>query len=654
MTCFIHMACQVRNTLHSYSSRVHCLSLMLMLSASALVTPAAFGQDEESSLFENVVKALETGYFDKDFRRDKLPAIVERYRRRAYNAKTLQEQREVTHDLLSNLPASHMGLLSRTSKERLIGELQNELRSTFGFELVEYDGKHYAHGVLEAGPAELAGLKPGDRIIFIDGRLVSDSPRLDWRTDDAYLPDPPMRALLCEPGDTLHLVVEQSWGELREIEIEARDYSMYEAAKASARIIEHDGKRIGYIHFWVIHISGVASLLKEKLGGQFADCDAFVLDLRGRGGSGGAIPGLLRALQGEDTNWSRPVVALINRHSRSAKEVIAYELRRQNIALLVGETTAGAVIPASFDEVGHETILMYPKFTLGGHTDHLEGIGVAPDVAVEDIRPYSAGNDPVLNVGLREAARLAGQYVPPDPTLAVAPEVAISLEPLAPSDILSRMVKALGGEKAIRKHTSRTLTGTLDFSGMMEGSLTITAAAPNLFLSKVTLPGMGAFKNGYDGSVAWRDDPQQGQGIMEGDELEEMLIQADFYESLNYEQRYENIESADAEYFDGRQCYVLKLHDTAGKVRTMYIDAATFLEAGSQSMQNSHMGGSMQVVITNIAYTEFDGIMFPTQIRQKMGDVQEMTITISDVSFAPVEKHVFELPESIRSLVNTD
>ncbi len=114
------------------------------------------------------------------------------------------------------------------------------------------------------------------------------------------------------------------------------------------------------------------------------------------------------------------------------------------------------------------------------------------------------------------------------------------------------------------------------------------------------------------------------------------------------------IESAGTEYFDGRQCYILKLIDASGKERTMYIDAATFLEAGSQSMRNSHMGGSMQVVITNIAYTEFDGIMFPTQIRQKMGDVQEMTITISDVSFAPVEKHVFELPESIRSLVHTD
>ncbi len=67
---------------------------------------------------------------------------------------------------------------------------------TFGFTLIEYDGKHYAHDVLEGGPAAQAGLLRGDRIVSIDGAETGESPRLDWRTDDAFLPDPPMRFCL--------------------------------------------------------------------------------------------------------------------------------------------------------------------------------------------------------------------------------------------------------------------------------------------------------------------------------------------------------------------------------------------------------------------------------------------------------------------------
>lgn len=400
-----------------------------------IVGPAVAADDVPRDLFERVVEALEKNYYDKDFRENKLPEIVERYRARAEAAETVREQREVAHALLSNLPATHMGLLSKAAYRHIFQELQNRKTPTFGFELIEYDGKHYAHNVLEGGPAENAGLRRGDRIVTVDGVLAEDAKRLDWRTDDAYHPDPPVRGLLGEEGDSIELEIERRPGEFLELEIEAEPYSAFEAAKASARIIEHDGKRIGHIHFWFIHIFGTDELLKSKLEGEFADCDALIIDLRGRGGSGGMCERVVRILEGRTSSWDKPVVALINQHSRSAKEVIAYELRRRDIALLVGETTAGAVIPASFRDVGDDTILMFPTFVLPKYTQILEGVGVKPHVVVQDAGPYSAGRDPLLETGLREAARLADQAPRPKPKPKVQPpsDIAAACGGLQPS-----------------------------------------------------------------------------------------------------------------------------------------------------------------------------------------------------------------------------
>ncbi len=370
---------------------------------------AGEASSNEASLFDNAAAALRERFVYQQFREEKLPGIIERHRDRAKSAKTLAEQRQVVHDLLSEIPASHMGVLSKSTFRHLMGELFSKTQPTFGFELMELDGKHFAHSVLEGGPAAEAGLRRGDRIMLIDGLRLESNDRLDWRSDDSFLVDPPIRRLKCQEGDSIKLLVEREWGDTFEIELSAENYSAFMAARASAKTITIEGKKIGYIHFWFIHLTGVAELLKEKLEGEFADCDALIIDLRGRGGSGGALQGIYDVLSGKNSDWNRPVIALVNRRSRSAKEVMAYEMKRQEIALIVGERTAGAVIPASFAEIGDETMLMFPAIQFGNYTSLLEGKGVEPDLFVMEAGPYSAGADPLLETGLLESVKADGQ-----------------------------------------------------------------------------------------------------------------------------------------------------------------------------------------------------------------------------------------------------
>jgi carboxyl-terminal processing protease len=263
--------------------------------------------------------------------------------------------------------------------------------------------------LLEGGPAARAGLLTWDRIVAIDGVPVAQSPRLDWRSDDAYIADdrdPPVHYLIARAGETVRLKVERQRGKFLDIAVPVEDYSAFAAAKASAQVYKKDGRNIGYLHFWYVHMTGVPELLKEKLEGEFSDCDALIIDLRGRGGNGAAIARIVDILRADRAAKKRPIVALVDRQSRSAKDVLAYEFKKTGVARLVGERSAGAVIPASFADVGHDSVLMFPSQKLPRYTDLLEFKPVEPDVYVERAGPLSAGRDPILAAGIAEAFKL--------------------------------------------------------------------------------------------------------------------------------------------------------------------------------------------------------------------------------------------------------
>ena len=99
-------------------------------------------------------------------------------------------------------------------------------------------------------------------------------------------------------------------------------------------------------------------------------------------------------------------MALIDRNTRSAKEILAFEWRQRRIGPLVGTNSAGAVLGARFQRLGDGSYLLFPFMDMRAMTGGqvLEGDGVAPDVAVVDHLPYQAGADPVVEGGF-EAAR---------------------------------------------------------------------------------------------------------------------------------------------------------------------------------------------------------------------------------------------------------
>lgn len=360
------------------------------------------------TLFENVVKVMRERFVDRKFREEQLPAIVEKYRERARESATLAEQRQVVHEMLSHVPASHLGLLSKSTHRALFADLLRVALPNFGFQLIGAGDSCYAGMVLENGPAIRSGLLTGDRIVSVDGVPVEQSPRLDWRSDDSYFADdrdPAVRQLIAAAGDRIQLRVERRPGEFLDVVIAAEEYGAFDAARASTRVIRRGGRSFGYLHFWFVHLSGVPELLKEKIDGEFRGTDGLIIDLRGRGGSAGEVTRIVALVKDLLTQKKVPIVALVDRQSRSGKDILAYEFKEMGVRL-VGEPSAGAVIPAMFADVGHDSVLMFPTFRLQNYTDKLEFNPVQPHVLVERPGLFAAGRDAILEAGITEALAL--------------------------------------------------------------------------------------------------------------------------------------------------------------------------------------------------------------------------------------------------------
>jgi len=359
-------------------------------------------------MFDSVVVILSKRYYDTMFIRDRLKGISEEFRPAAYAAQTPAEERDVIWRFLARIPSSHLALLSNTSAYDLWWDIPGERHMMTGMQLVELDGRYFASMVLAGGPAEQAGIRDWDEVVTINNRVPAQSSYVKWRSDDAYLGDdrdPPVYGLHGNAG-VLLLQIVRAAGDTVLVSVKPRLYSMLDAARASARIVTRDGVRIGYIHWWFMNSKGIRKGFSAALRGPLDSSQALVLDLRGRGGSTSGIDDVMRLVgPGRHQQFVGPIVALIDRQTRSAKEMLAYQLRERGLARLVGEPTAGAVVAAGFEEIGDRAMLMYPGQEVPIYTAAIEGHPVVPDIETVWGGPHSGGRDPILEAGLAEAAR---------------------------------------------------------------------------------------------------------------------------------------------------------------------------------------------------------------------------------------------------------
>jgi carboxyl-terminal processing protease len=259
--------------------------------------------------------------------------------------------------------------------------------------------------VPEGGPAAAAGLRRGDLLRRAGGGAFR-----------------PVRDLAS--GEALDVDVARGTTHLRARlvpEYSSPHRALIEASRASTRVLEVNGRRIGYFHLWSGTHEEVLDALDAAVLDRFRDADGVILDLRG--GFGGAwhdhldpfFPdreGFFEVTSvGRDGDadsfgpgprrdvghYDGPLVVLVDEGTRSGKEALAHQFRRSGRGLLVGATTAGA-FTAGLGTPGDGWFLYaaVAEPLLDGVV--IEGRGVAPRVAVPWPADAASEGDPQLAV----------------------------------------------------------------------------------------------------------------------------------------------------------------------------------------------------------------------------------------------------------------
>ncbi|MET1084690.1 MAG: S41 family peptidase, partial [Burkholderiales bacterium] len=352
--------------------------------------------------------------------------------------------------LLTPDEQDYYNLLDVFSGSRGAKKLAKQFRSGvhyagIGIFSVRIDDGHFVDAVMEGSPAERAGIKVGDEIVNVDGA-----------------PFHPIRSFRGRIGQEATLGIRRTrGGPVQTVSCDVVRIAplrlFNDATLASARVIERDGRRIGYVHVWAsvgdqstqslkaalakLNVEGgVARPAKSETGDQdtrnetvvTAPLDALIIDMRGKIGGTGTTAGRyldlidprgprVRSRNKRDSTQASVslrgrTALLIDHHTRSTAELFVHAYRRERQGMLIGTPTAGAVSAAAAFAMPGGNLLYLAVMGLEVDGEILEGPGVAPDIAVQRPLPYSNGADPVLDGALAELAKhlkpTAGQSVP--------------------------------------------------------------------------------------------------------------------------------------------------------------------------------------------------------------------------------------------------
>jgi zinc protease len=224
----------------------------------------------------------------------------------------------------------------------------------------------------------------------------------------------------------------------------------------------------------------------------------------------------------------------------------------------------------------------------------------------------------VMGIALAVPAR--GQAPPQSPSAAPLPSV---------DRILDHYLDAVGGRGAWLKLTSRVTMGTIDVPAQnLSGTIELREKAPDRILSEIRISGI-LFRQGFDGTVGWTDDPQNGLREQNGAELSEARRDADFYHPLDMKKLYTRLAVVGPDKVDDQDTYEVEADVPEGAPDEIYFSVAT----GLPVRVVSHRHGPQGIVDFREDfddYREVDGIKRPFRIQESTGD-QVVTITVTEV-----------------------
>ncbi len=213
--------------------------------------------------------------------------------------------------------------------------------------------------------------------------------------------------------------------------------------------------------------------------------------------------------------------------------------------------------------------------------------------------------------------------------------------------IIARYEKEIGaaGDPYAGISSIRTTMNLSNPAAGVAVDMQIDAVLPDRFVTRMTIPGMGEVRTGFDGEVAWSIDPMQGPRLLQGPELEAARSQAKDITEPGISANLASAETVGEDEVDGKKCWVVKMTQAAGMVADGCFDA----ESGLLVKQTMSQGG-MEVESFFQEYRKFGPVLMASRIVARAAG-QEQIITIANVEYDAVDPAVLALPAEIQALV---
>lgn len=236
-------------------------------------------------------------------------------------------------------------------------------------------------------------------------------------------------------------------------------------------------------------------------------------------------------------------------------------------------------------------------------------------------------------------------------TLAPALAVAQSAPLPAARDLIARHVTAIGGRDAVLRHPFFRAKGNLSMPAAgLNAELEVAGAKPNLFVMKMTIPGMGEMLQGYDGTHGWAMDPMAGPRLVEGDELTQLVNEAEFGSVLRESANIESVETTEKVTLGTEECYKVKIKWKGGRESFDCYSTTSGLLIGSFAKNETPMG-PIEAVTEFKEYRDFSGVKQPTEVVVSVMNQQQI-MTFSSYEYGPMQADAFAVPAAIATLIS--
>lgn len=207
-------------------------------------------------------------------------------------------------------------------------------------------------------------------------------------------------------------------------------------------------------------------------------------------------------------------------------------------------------------------------------------------------------------------------------------------------DIVAKYVAAAGGADAIKKVTSRVMTGKI-MVGQQENNIELYTKAPNKRIS-ITRTVNGESITAFDGTAGWMGTPARAREMSAADS-ESAGLDAEFYFPLRIKEIFTQVRRGRTEEIGGVMCEVLNAARQGKPPVRLYFDQSTGLLVRMVRYTETPVGRN-PVQIDYADYREADGVKIPFRwtLARTNG---RFTIQIDSVkSNVPIDDSKFSKP----------